>query len=106
MWAQFGAIILSEPLIGPVETTPGGGWDFVRVHFKIWPGQGNLVETTFRQQIVSAMKTFNPNYAEWQVPVTYRAMTAAQNVKPETSNQPWVRSYGPAGIEHPESNIP
>jgi len=83
MWAQFGAIILSEPAIGPVETAPGGGWDFVRVHFKIWPGQGNLIETTFRQQIVSAMKAFSPNYAEWQVPVTYRAMTAAKNVKPK-----------------------
>ncbi len=82
MWAQFGAIILSEPVIGPVETAPGGGWDFVRVHFKIWPGQGNLIETTFRQQIISAMKTFSPNYAEWQVPVTYRAMTAAKNAKP------------------------
>jgi len=82
MWAQFGAIILSEPVIGPVETAPGGGWDFVRVHFKIWPGQGNLIETTFRQQMVSAMKTFSPNYAEWQVPVTYRAMTAAKNAKP------------------------
>ena len=82
MWAQFGAIILSEPVIGPVETAPGGGWDFVRVHFKIWPGQGNLIETTFRQQIISAMKTFSPDYAEWQVPVTYRAMTSAKNVKP------------------------
>ena len=82
MWMQFGAIILGEPAIGPVETAQGGGWDFVRVHFKIWPGQGNLIETTFRQQIVSAMKTFSPNYADWQVPVTYRAMTAAKNVKP------------------------
>jgi small conductance mechanosensitive channel len=82
MWMQFGAIILSEPAIGPVEAAQGGGWDFVRVHFKIWPGQGNLIETTFRQQIVSAMKTFSPNYAEWQVPVTYRAMTAAKNVQP------------------------
>jgi moderate conductance mechanosensitive channel len=82
MWAQFGAIILGEPAIGPVETAPGGGWDFVRVHFKIWPGQGNLIETTFRQQIISAMKTFSPDYAEWQVPVTYRAMTAAKHVKP------------------------
>ena len=80
MWMQFGAIILSEPVIGPVETAPGGGWDFVRVHFKIWPGQGNLIETTFRQQIVSAMKSFSPNYADWQVPVTYRAMTAAKKV--------------------------
>jgi len=69
---------LSEPSIGLLETAHGGGWEFVRVHFKIWPGQGNLIETTFRQQIVSAMKTFNPNYADWQVPVTYRAMTAAK----------------------------
>ena len=82
MWAQFGAIILAEPVIGPVETARGGGWDFVRVHFKIWPGQGNLIETTFRQQIISAMKTFSPNYTEWQVPVTYRAMTALKKVKP------------------------
>jgi small conductance mechanosensitive channel len=82
MWAQFGAIILAEPVIGPVETAQGGGWNFVRVHFKIWPGQGNLIETTFRQQIISAMKTFSPNYTEWQVPVTYRAMTALKNVKP------------------------
>ena len=78
MWAQFGAIILGEPVIGPVETAQGGGWDFVRVHFKIWPGQGNLIETTFRQQIISAMKTFSPNYADWQVPVTYRAMTSVK----------------------------
>jgi hypothetical protein len=82
MWMQFGAIILGEPAIGSVKTAEGGGWDFVRVHFKIWPGQGNLIETTFRQQIVSAMKARSPNYADWQVLVTYRAMTAAQNVKP------------------------
>jgi len=82
MWMQFGAIILAEPVIGPVETAPGGGWEFVRVHFKIWPGQGNLIETTFRQQIISAMKTFNPNYADWQVPVTYRAAAAVKNVRP------------------------
>ena len=81
MWVQFGAIILSEPVMGPLETAAGGGWEFVRVHFKIWPGQGNLIETTFRQQIVSTMKTFSPNYADWQVPVTYRAMTAAKDLK-------------------------
>jgi small-conductance mechanosensitive channel len=78
MWQQFGAIILSEPVMGPVETAAAGGWDFVRVHFKIWPGQGSLIETTFRQQIVSAMKVYDPNYADWQVPVTYRAMSASK----------------------------
>ncbi len=88
MWMQFGAIILSQPVIGKMEKAPGGGWDFIRIHFKIWPGQGNLIETTFRQQIVSAMKTFSPNYAEWQVPVTYRAMAAAKNVMPHLESSP------------------
>ena len=64
--------------VGPVETAEGGGWSFIRVHFKIWPGQGGLIETTFRQQMVSAMKTFRPEYADWQVAVTYRAMTASK----------------------------
>ena len=58
-----------------------GGWNFIRVRFKIWPGQGNLIETTFRQQIVSAMKTFHANYADWQVPVTYRAASTPKSVK-------------------------
>jgi len=78
MWRQFGAIILSEPVVGPLETAVSGGWDFLRVHFKIWPGQGSLIETTFRQQMVNAMKAFDANYADWQVPVTYRAMTASK----------------------------
>ena len=76
MGMQFGAIILSEPVLDPVEMAAGGGWSFLRVHFKIWPGQGGLIETTFRQQMVSAMKNFDPDYADWQVPVTYRAMIA------------------------------
>jgi small conductance mechanosensitive channel len=73
MWQQFGAIILTEPKIEKVEAREDGGWHFIRAHFKIWPGQGSLIETTFRQQIVGAMKALDPNYADWQVPVTYRA---------------------------------
>ena len=79
-WRQFGAIILSEPVMDKVETAEGGGWSFARVHFKIWPGQGSLIETTFRQQMVRAMKAFDANYADWQVPVTYRAMTASRKL--------------------------
>ena len=76
MWQQFGAIIVSEPGLSGVETAEAAGWSFVRVHFKIWPGQGSLIETTFRQQMASAMRTFDAHYADWQVAVTYRAMTA------------------------------
>ena len=50
--------------------------------------QGNLIETPFRQQIVSAMKTFHANYADWQVPVTYRAMAAPKIAKPQPGSGP------------------
>ena len=80
MWRQFGAIILSEPAIVPLAMTEDGQGNYIRVQFKIWPGQGGLIESTFRQQIVAAMKAFDPNYADWQVPVTYRAMTAAKKL--------------------------
>jgi small-conductance mechanosensitive channel len=78
MWTQFGAIILTEPIIGRIESARGESWQFVRVHFKIWPGQGSLIDTTFRQQVVKAMRTHDALYAEWQVPVTYRAGTTSK----------------------------
>jgi small-conductance mechanosensitive channel len=77
---QFAAIILSEPLIGPVETMQGGGWSFFRIHFKVWPGQGGLIETTFRQQVVTALQELDVNYAAWQVPVTYRALADSKEM--------------------------
>jgi hypothetical protein len=72
-------------MIGKVETARGGGWSFFRVHFKILPGQGALIETTFRQRLVTAMKAFDPNYATWQVPVTYRAITVEEKLIPALS---------------------
>jgi small-conductance mechanosensitive channel len=75
MWRQFNAIILGEPAVARVQSAHSGGWDFVRVQFKIWPGQGGLIENVFRQHMVNTMKTFDPNYADWQVAVTYRTLT-------------------------------
>jgi small-conductance mechanosensitive channel len=73
MKEQFGAIIFGDPNVESLESQPGGGGNFLRVHFRIWPGQSGLIETTFRQRVVSALKTIDPNYSDWQVPVTYRA---------------------------------
>jgi len=47
--------------------------NFLRVQFQIWPGQNSLIDTTFRQQMVAAMKSCDPDYADWQVVITYRA---------------------------------
>ncbi len=83
IWAQFDAIILGEPVVGQLETVPGGSWSFFRVHFRIWPGQGSLIETTFRQQVTRSLKAIDPTYADWQVPVTYRATTVKKHLAPE-----------------------
>jgi len=74
MRAQFGAIILSDPEFSEVQKTPGD-WNYVRVQFHIWPGQNSLIDLHFRQQMVAAMKACDPGYGDWQVVVTYRAMT-------------------------------
>lgn len=78
VFRQFGAIILTEPEVGKVENTSPAGWNFVRVQFKVWPGQ-TLIETLFRPQIVAAMKALDSNYADWMVPVTYRAVAGARD---------------------------
>lgn len=71
--SQFGAIILDQPIFSKVNTTPGN-WNYMRIGFKIWPGQNAIIETTFRSQMVNAMKTYDSAYADWQVVVTYRAV--------------------------------
>jgi moderate conductance mechanosensitive channel len=73
LWSQFREIILDKPAIGMMEKTEGGDWNFLRMRLKIWPGQQSLIETTFRQQMTSAMKAFDPNYADWMVTIIYRA---------------------------------
>jgi hypothetical protein len=73
VWTQFAAIVLSEPVFSKIRPTPGK-WNYVRVMFKIWPGQNSVIETAFRAQMVNAMKAIDPAYSDWQVVITYRAM--------------------------------
>jgi small conductance mechanosensitive channel len=81
IWGQFGATILAEPIIGQVEKSTADSWRYVRVEFKIWPSQGSLIENTLRPQIISAMKTFDSNYADWMVNVTYRTISKSESVQ-------------------------
>jgi hypothetical protein len=63
--------------------------------FQDLAGTGGLIEKTFRQRVVSSMKAFDPNYAEWQVPVTYRAIAVEEKVIPAL---PLARHGSP--VEH------
>lgn len=71
-WQQFNAIILREPEISEIQASKPDSREFLRVEFKLWPGQGALIETQFRQRLVDALKQFDPNYADWMIVVTYR----------------------------------
>jgi small conductance mechanosensitive channel len=73
MRAQHPDIILADPETLGVRTAEQGGWSFLRVKFKIWPGQGSLIETTFRQRVLAALRRRAEGYADWMVVVTYRA---------------------------------
>ncbi len=70
---QFGAIILGDPQLENLEPDQTHPRQFLRVEFKIWPGQGALIENTYRQRLVDAVKQVEPNYPDWMVVVTYRA---------------------------------
>lgn len=72
MSEQHSAIILGPvEFIGPVGVE-AGGWRFTRVMFRLWPGQGALIENGFRQRAVSVLKQRFPQYENWMVAVTYR----------------------------------
>jgi small conductance mechanosensitive channel len=92
MWKQFGAIVVSEPIINPVRPASEGTWDFLRVRFVIWPGQGNLIETTFRQHVLKAMRAFDDSYAEWQITVLYRASGDQIAAPPHHTARPTQKS--------------
>ncbi len=72
--AQHRAIVLADPEVSRVQSVSGGSWRYVRVSLRIWPGQGALVETMFRQRLIGEMKKLDPSYADWMVAVTYRVL--------------------------------
>ena len=51
---------------------PGGSKDKLRIKFRVWPGQGTLIEGPFRQRVIHALRKLDPDYADWMVSVTYR----------------------------------
>ena len=67
----FNVAHADELSIGIKEAKPAQ-WRYLRLKFRIWPGQGALIETAFKQRVIAAMKQIYPEYADWMVIVTYR----------------------------------
>jgi small conductance mechanosensitive channel len=73
MHAQYPAIVLTEPEMMGTGVAGDGGWSFLRVKFRIWPGQGALIEGGFRDRTLAKLMQLDPEYAPWMISVTYRA---------------------------------
>ena len=69
---QFPGILVAPPSLEGRAKTPGGA-EYLRVKFRLWPGQGALIEGIIRPRMVSALRALDPDYADWRVAVTYRA---------------------------------
>jgi moderate conductance mechanosensitive channel len=70
--AQYGAVIVGEPRFHAVQNAGDDGWRYLRIRFRIWPGQQALIENALRQRAIAAMRSLDPAFADWMVTVTYR----------------------------------
>jgi small conductance mechanosensitive channel len=69
---QYPGIVLLAPESEGVFQTRSGA-EYVRTKFKIWPGQGAVLETATKSGIAQKMRSFEPTYADWMITVHYRA---------------------------------
>lgn len=70
--AQQPAVLVRAPeVVGPFDAAPGN-WRYLRVKFRVWPGQGTFIEHAFRQRALAALRRLDPEYADWMLTVTYR----------------------------------
>lgn len=70
VYEEFPGIVLTPPSIEGKETTKSGK-TYLRVKFRLWPGRGDLIEKTFKPEIVQALRAMDPNYADWMVAVNF-----------------------------------
>jgi len=66
---QYAGLMLREHEILALQED---AQSLVRIKFRIWPGQGALIETSVRQAILFEMKRLYPDYADWMVSIQYR----------------------------------
>ncbi len=69
---QYPGVLLVAPTLENFRET-SAGYGYVRVKFRVWPGQSQLIEGPIREGIVNALKQLDASYASWMVSVYYRA---------------------------------
>jgi small conductance mechanosensitive channel len=77
-YEQYPGILLAPPTMEGRSKAPAG-YSFVRIKFRIWPGQGAVLESAVRAAVTQAMKECDPGYADWMVSVHYRSESTSRD---------------------------
>ena len=56
MYHQHRSIILTAPETFGIKDAKAGQWRYMRIKFKLWPGQMKIVEETFKEMVVQVLK--------------------------------------------------
>ena len=72
MYQQHKSIILAAPEIFGIKSARDGQWRYMRIKFKLWPGQSKIIEETFTERVVQVLKKTDAEYAAWMITVTYK----------------------------------
>jgi small conductance mechanosensitive channel len=67
---QFPGILVYPPSIEGKQKTVSSK-EFLRVKFRIFPGRGVPLESTFKQELLQRFKSMDPSYADWMISVYY-----------------------------------
>jgi len=72
MYSQHRSIILAIPEIFGIKDVEHGQWRYLRIKFRLWPGQIKIIEETFKERVVQLLKKSYADYASWMITVTYK----------------------------------
>lgn len=71
-YQQFEGILLLPPSFESREKT-SAGYTYLRFKFRLWPGQGAVLEQAVKSNVVQSLRAIDDGYADWMVTVHYRA---------------------------------
>jgi moderate conductance mechanosensitive channel len=75
-YSQLGSIMIKAPSVNtmsdPAQDQSQPASDFVRLKFRIWPGQGTVIEQIVRPRLIHTLRGIDETYQDWMVSVHYR----------------------------------
>lgn len=72
MYGQHKSIILDTPESFGIKDAEEGQWRYLRIKFKLWPGQIKIIEETFKERVAELLNKSSENYSTWMITVTYK----------------------------------